>query len=208
MAEFETLWLQAQLDRANDGDHDAWNPIIEQCMTRLETIARRMLKNFPRVRRWEDTNDVVQRAVMRLMRSLKDVPIRSTRDFYGLAATQIRRELLDLTRHYTGAEGLGANYNSGFHGKAGEDSTPGMQPSDEQSCITELFSWQHLHEAVEKLDAEAREVFSLVFYHGWTQPQIAELFQVDERTIRRRWRSVCQQLGESLGDDWAGVTGE
>ena len=28
----------------------------------------------------------------------------------------------------------------------------------------------------------------LTFYHGWTQAEIAELFQVDERTIRRRWQ--------------------
>ena len=29
---------------------------------------------------------------------------------------------------------------------------------------------------------------------GWTQVQIAELFQVDERTIRRRWQSACLRL--------------
>jgi DNA-directed RNA polymerase specialized sigma24 family protein len=38
----------------------------------------------------------------------------------------------------------------------------------------------------EQLPAQERGVVSLMFYHGWTQPQIAELFQVDQRTIRRR----------------------
>jgi DNA-directed RNA polymerase specialized sigma24 family protein len=40
-----------------------------------------------------------------------------------------------------------------------------------------------------------------VFYHGWTQAQIAELFEVDERTIRRRWQSACLRLNELVGGD-------
>jgi DNA-directed RNA polymerase specialized sigma24 family protein len=46
---------------------------------------------------------------------------------------------------------------------------------------------------------EEREVVCLTFYHGWTQMQIAELFQVDERTIRRRWRAAVLKLTEALG---------
>jgi len=46
-------------------------------------------------------------------------------------------------------------------------------------------------------------VVGLVFYHGWTPtPVFAELFQVAERTIRRRWRSACLRLGEALGGDF------
>ena len=41
----------------------------------------------------------------------------------------------------------------------------------------------------------------LVFYHGWTQAQIAELFQVDERTIRRRWQSACLRLHQLVGEN-------
>ena len=63
----------------------------------------------------------------------------------------------------------------------------------------DLDVWCRFHEAVEQLAAEEREVMGLVFYHGWTQPQIAELFQVDERTIRRRWRSACLQLHGLIG---------
>jgi hypothetical protein len=31
--------------------------------------------------------------------------------------------------------------------------------------------------------------------------QIAALFQVDPRTIRRRWKAACLQLAAMLGDD-------
>jgi DNA-directed RNA polymerase specialized sigma24 family protein len=45
-------------------------------------------------------------------------------------------------------------------------------------------------------------VFELVYYHGWTRVQVAELSRVDERTVRRRWRSACLRLGEALGGDF------
>jgi hypothetical protein len=35
--------------------------------------------------------------------------------------------------------------------------------------------------------------------HGWTQVQVAELFQVEVRTIRRRWQSTCRNLYQLLG---------
>ena len=52
---------------------------------------------------------------------------------------------------------------------------------------------------VSQLPVEQREVVGLVFYHGWTQAKIAELFGVDERTIRRRWSSACQKVRELVG---------
>jgi DNA-directed RNA polymerase specialized sigma24 family protein len=48
-------------------------------------------------------------------------------------------------------------------------------------------------------------VVGLRFYHGWGEAEIAELFGVTERTVRRRWRTACQRLGEALGGqlpDW------
>jgi RNA polymerase sigma-70 factor (ECF subfamily) len=64
-----------------------------------------------------------------------------------------------------------------------------------------LERWTAFHEAVERLPAEEREVVGLVFYHGWAKVQIAELFGVDERTVRRWWRSACVRLNEALGGE-------
>jgi DNA-directed RNA polymerase specialized sigma24 family protein len=44
-----------------------------------------------------------------------------------------------------------------------------------------------------------------VFYHGWTQTQVAALFQVSDRTVRRWWRSACQRLSEELGGELPGA---
>ncbi len=55
-----------------------------------------MLRDYPRVKRWEDSDDVLQNALIRLLQALAAVKISTAKDFYALAALQIRRELLDL----------------------------------------------------------------------------------------------------------------
>jgi RNA polymerase sigma factor (sigma-70 family) len=55
-----------------------------------------------------------------------------------------------------------------------------------------------LHEAVEKLPVELREVFGLTLYHGWTQSQIAELLQISDRQVRRLWTESCRRLHTAL----------
>jgi DNA-directed RNA polymerase specialized sigma24 family protein len=61
-------------------------------------------------------------------------------------------------------------------------------------------AWRcRFHEAVDQLPGEEREVLRLVFYHRWSQPQIAELFQADERKLRRGWRSAGLQLRRLVG---------
>ena len=36
-----------------------------------------------------------------------------------------------------------------------------------------------------------REVVGLLYYQGWTQAEVAELLQIDERTVRRKWVKAC-----------------
>jgi len=55
------------------------------------------------------------------------------------------------------------------------------------------------HQEVENLPTKEREVLGLAFYHGWTQAEIARLFRVDERTIRRYYQSACVKLHDRLG---------
>jgi hypothetical protein len=67
-----------------------------------------MLRDFPRVRRWEESGDVCQNAAVRLGRALDEVRPPTARDFFRLAALQIRRELLNLAEPYYGPHGHGA----------------------------------------------------------------------------------------------------
>jgi RNA polymerase sigma-70 factor (ECF subfamily) len=186
---FDTVHLHAYLERHRAGDRAATDALVRRVCDRLERLAHTMLRGFPTVRRWADTNDVLQGALMRLLHALQATQPESTRHFANLAAMHIRRELLDLARHFR-------KRLDPPHG-AGEATTDLRDPN---SALTdELELWQAFHEQVEKLPTEEREVVGLAFYHGWTQTQIAELFQVDERTVRRRCRSASLKLNDALG---------
>ena len=98
--------IQGWLDRLRAGDDAARVALLETAGARLVRLAHKMLKGFPRVRRWEQTDDVLQNAILRLYRALESTAPESVRSFFNLAAVQIRRELIDLARHYEGPSGM------------------------------------------------------------------------------------------------------
>jgi RNA polymerase sigma-70 factor (ECF subfamily) len=57
---------------------------------RLERLARKMLRGFPAVRRWEGTGDILQKASLRLLQALRKVRPDSTRQFFALAGKHMR----------------------------------------------------------------------------------------------------------------------
>src|SRR5262245_13393088 len=82
--------------RVQQGEPEAWAGLASHALERLRRLARRMLRQHPAVRRWEQTDDVLQNALLRLQRALQNVRPTTAREFFGLAAVQIRYALLDL----------------------------------------------------------------------------------------------------------------
>ena len=187
--------FHALLARIRAGDPAARDELVRACHDRLERLARRMLRGFPNVRRWADTGDVFQNAAMRLLRALEQVEVADTRGLFNLAATMIRRELIDLARHFNGPEGVGANHASHAPGEVNRAVPDRPDPTADPG---KLERWTALHEAAERLPAEEREVFGLVFYHGWTQAHVGALLGIDPRTVRRRWQAACLALHAAL----------
>ena len=79
--------------------------------------------------------------------------------------------------------------------KAGQGSSRRIQAT---TTTIDLDRWCQFHQEVEKLPAREREVVGLIYYHGWTQAQVAELFQVNVRTVRRWWESALVELHRVL----------
>jgi RNA polymerase sigma factor (sigma-70 family) len=170
---------------------DVRSQIIEHTCDRLRGLARRMLRGFPGVRRWSETDDVLQSALIRLHRSLAQVKPQSARQFYGLASTQIHRELLDLARSQFGREGIGRNHQTDG-GIAAESAM------DEPQSIED---WTAFHEEVEKLPAEEQEVFGLLWYGGLNQADAAKVLGISLATLKRRWQAARLHLHEALQED-------
>jgi RNA polymerase sigma factor (sigma-70 family) len=192
----QTTVLVQLLERMQGGDRQARDELVRAFQTRLEHLARKMLQRYPSVGRWVEVEDVLQGSLLRLLRALESVRPDSTRALFGLAAEQMRRELLDLARHFYGPQGEGAN-----HASVGDDpgaSRPGLEPPDPGSDESDLDRWCQFHEEVARLPAQEREVVGLIYYHGWTQAQVAELFQVNVRTVRRWWEAALVELHRVL----------
>ena len=188
---FDSINLQKCLERWRNGDSDAANDLLRGTGPRLEKLARRMTRSFPNVRAQTETGDVLQNSTLRLLHTLRKLNPKTTRDFYNLAAVHIRRELLDLARHYKRRTCLSYDVPD-LDGAC-------FEPATELAPDFDL--WVRFHEAVDALPTSEREVVGLVFYHDWTQERIAELFGVDERTIRRRWHRARERLRQMIGDD-------
>jgi RNA polymerase sigma-70 factor (ECF subfamily) len=197
--EFNSVNLQKYIDRWQAGDRSAADELLRATGARLEKLARRMTRTFPNVRGHADTSDVLQNSLIRLLRTLRTLRPATTRDFFNLAAVHIRRELIDLARRSKGK----ACVRLGMPGDSDTPNAPRAQANDAEPA-EDFELWARFHEAVDELPAEEREVVGLVFYHGWTQVRIAELFDVDERTIRRRWSSACRRLRDLVGGDLLG----
>jgi RNA polymerase sigma-70 factor (ECF subfamily) len=195
----QTVQIQALVDRLQAGDDRARKELVNCACERLTRLTRSMLKDYSRLKRWEQTDDVFQNAVMRLYRSLQEVRPASAAEFYRLAALSIRRELLDLVKHYYGPRGQGAHHASVAAPPADESGRDALaeqpQPSDDPS---DLAAWAEFHRRVEGLPDEERAVVDLLWYQGLSQAEAAALLGVSERTVKRRWASARLRLHELL----------
>ncbi len=194
----DTTQFQRLLDGWAAGDDAARNQLLERAAQRLLKLTRRMLHNYPHLRRWEETDDVFQNAILRLYRSLGDVRPDSVRGFFALAATQIRRTLIDLARHHFCPEGSAARHHSdvGSSDASAGKTDSRMAGADEPPET--LDAWARFHEAVELLPTEERDAFSLIWYGEATQKEAAALLGISERTVLRRLVRARLQLYESL----------
>jgi RNA polymerase sigma factor (sigma-70 family) len=191
--------IEACLDRLHNGDATARDDLIAVSCDRLRSLAKRMLRDFPKVGRWEDADDVAQEAALRLCRALREVKPRSAADFIGLAAVQIRRELLDLARRITGPEGIAHNHASGAQVGASSGSTPlGQMAGNSTYEPRQLAQWTEFHDRVDQLPDEERSVFELLWYQEVSQAQAAEILGFTLIKVKRRWQSARRRLYDLL----------
>lgn len=189
-----TVFVAGCLDRLRAGDAAAIDPLIERTSGRFRRLAGKLFADFPRLHRWETVDDVCQNAVVRLWKALKATVPESPPAYFRLATVQVRRELIDLARHYFGPQGAAVHqesYTPTDGGGVEEPTSPTYSPS-------RLAEWTEFHAAVEKLPEPDRDVFELIWYHGLNQAEIADMLAVDIRTVQRRWRSARLGLHDHL----------
>lgn len=182
------------LERLRAGDDSAREPLVALAQKRFVVLARVMLRRYPHVGRWEQTDDLLQAALLRLHRSLAAIRPEGVAHFDNLVAAQIRRELIDLARRDFGPEGKGAHHH-----------TDGVDPGSRLARIgagsngpETLEGWAAFHEAVNRLPEPERQVMDRVWYRGMSHAQAAESLGVATKTVQRRWASARLLIRDTL----------
>ncbi|MGE3778016.1 MAG: RNA polymerase sigma factor [Pirellulaceae bacterium] len=170
------------------GDESARQVLMEHAYQRLRLLARKIVGSYPAVHRWEQTDDVLQQASVRLWKALEMVQPKDVREFFALASTEIRRELIDMSRHYFGPQGMAAN----------QESTDRFSQLDRQHGPSDdpvtLSEWSEFHERLGQLAPTEREILDLLYYQGLPQAEAADILGMSVRTLKRRWREVRQAV--------------
>jgi RNA polymerase sigma-70 factor (ECF subfamily) len=193
-----TEHLQSCLNRLRAGDEAVRAELLGAAAGRLDRLARKMLRDYPGVRRWEETADVCQNAALRLHRALAEMAPATVRDFFRLAALQIRRELIDLARRHAGPHGLGRH-------QVTPDGPDAPEPADDTHDPAGLVAWADFHRQIDALPPEERELFDLLWYQGLSQVEAAALLGLSERTLRRRWQTARLRLHDALRGELPGA---
>jgi RNA polymerase sigma factor (sigma-70 family) len=181
-----TVAIQRCIDRLHHGQSDVRGELLDYAFERLQWMVKKMKRGYERVGRWEQTDDVVQNASLRLYEALGQVELTDARHFFRLAALQIRRELLDMCRHYYGPLGAGANYQTAMHDPAADRSQRPELSADPQK----VQEWGDFHRHVGELPETEREVVDLLWYHELSQDEAARILGVSTRHVKRLWRSA------------------
>jgi RNA polymerase sigma-70 factor (ECF subfamily) len=188
-----SIRIQGCLNRLKAGEESARDELLTVAENRLHVLTQKMFWPGQPLRKWEEEDDVFQEAALKLWRSLKAVTPATPYEFFGLAALQIRRTLIDLYRRVTRRKGF-ARFRSL---PAGE----GAQAFDfpDKSCSPrDLESWVSFHEEVDKLDEPERAVVDLVFYHDCLWSEVAELLAIPGEAAINRWESAKKKLKRAL----------
>lgn len=189
--------IQQALDRLRANEQGAKEELFRVSMDRLWHLAHRMLQQYPRVRRREETDDVLQEALLSLSNSLAEVPLESTCQYLYFAAAQIRRRLIDLARHHATKKSMEGNCVTPDADRPGS-MVEACAASSSNNDPSRLLRWREFHEAIERMPLQEREVWDLVWYHKFSQDEVARLLNISVRTVKRRWNKAGIWLFEAM----------
>lgn len=193
----DTAPVSQMLASLASGDPSARDRLVEAWSGRLRHLTHKLLRHYPGVRRYDDTDDVFQGAIMRLHRALGEMALagESPRSMMALGATQIHRELVDLARRYATAASYQANHGTNVFPE--ED---GVRHFVDEAAAMEdpLDRWERFHATVERLPPEPKEVFRLVWYLGADQKTIAGVMGCSERSVKNYWRQAREAVKAAL----------
>ena len=194
MKEFETsTTVRGILAEIARDEPTAVDRLFLHVMDRLRKLSHSLFLARKDLHHFEQGEDLLQNALIRLHRAVLDLKPDSTRAFMALALQHVRWALRDLARDMQRDKRIQAI------GEIASKSAPLHTLKAEPETLLE---WQHFHSLVEELPDEEREVFDAIYYGGASQEEVAERLSVSTRTVKRRWRNARSILGKKMLGEW------
>ena len=81
---------------------------------------------------------------------------------------------------------------------AGSRQAPLFERAEATLDPQRISEWGEFHEQIEALPEPQRELFDLLWYHGLSQQEAADVLQVSTRTVKRAWREARLRLHASF----------
>jgi RNA polymerase sigma factor (TIGR02999 family) len=180
--------ITQQLHRLADGDRAALDAVYAALYPELKQIARARLHRQGSGGGLE-TTVLVHESFLRLA-ATPGAQLVDRRHFFAYAAKTMRSVIVDAARESL-AQRRGGDATHLTLGNA--DAVAADAASDELIRVNDALA------ELEAVDPELAQVVEMRYFGGYTEVEIAGLFGVTERTIRRRWEKARAWLYVALG---------
>ena len=156
-------------------------------------MVRRQFWQQQDLRRLEETDDILQKALIRLNKAMETIQPDTVAEFFGLASQQIRWVLLDL-----GQEMGKLRENESIEFRMFSDSFLFDLPKADSTSPGSLLEWEHFHKTIQGLPEIEKSLFDLLYYQGLSQEEASEILNIPMRSLKRYWRNAKVKLYEKL----------
>jgi len=176
-----TLLIEAY----NAGDQSALDRLGQLIYPELKAMARRRTRGDPGL----GATTLVNETFLKLL-SGERLRSEDRQQFFGLAATIMRRVIVDEVRHARAGkrDGLAVTYTESLNGDAGGDD------------IDFLLEVDRLVDGLEAEDERLARVFECRYFAGFTVSETAECLGLSERSVERFWSDARARIAARMSD--------
>ena len=190
MASSSPQEITALLRAWNDGDAMALEKLTPLVYQELHRLAQRHL-----AREWQahslQTSALVNEAYLRLV-DAQQVNWQNRAHFFGVSARLMRQILVDFARQRDSQKRGGAVSIIGL------EDTPDQGLDIAHTRSADLVALDDALKVLATLNERHSQIVELRFFGGLTEPEIAEVLHISERTVRSDWRVARAWLQRQL----------
>ena len=180
------------IDRARDGDPDAFGDLVGRVYDELRAVARGQRRRLA-ASETVNTTAVVHEAYARLDGGAGPPAFTDRAHFFRLAARAMRGVIVDYARTQTRVKRGGA----GRPASLADVGPVGAAPTID---VHEALALDAALDRLAELDAEAARVVELRYFTGLTTEETAEALALSPATVKRRWTMARAWLYGELGE--------